>query len=61
MQEGRIRICHVVTDYVATLVGVVIFNVLRFAIVSDIALRHHSLLQFLLSHGVVLSDRKSVV
>jgi len=55
MQEGRIRICHVVTDYVATLVGVVIFNVLRFAVVSDIALRHHGLLQFLLSHGVVLS------
>lgn len=55
MQEGRIRICHVVTDYVATLVGVVIFNVLRFFVVPDIAIRYHGLQQFLPSHGVVLS------
>ena len=55
MQEDRIRICHVVTDYVATLVGVVIFDVLRFAVVPDIAMRYHGLLQFLSSHGVVLS------
>ena len=55
MLEGRMRICHVVTDYVATLAGVVVFNVLRYATVPGIAQRYQGLMQFMQSHGVVLS------
>lgn len=55
MQEGRIRISYVVTDYAATLLGVVVFNVLRYLTVPGLSERYFSIGRFMLSHGVVLS------
>lgn len=55
MKEGRMRISYVVTDYVATLAGVVIFSIVRFYCVSDIQARFASPWQFMGMHGVVMT------
>ena len=55
MQEDRIRISYVVTDYVATLVGVVVFNALRYLTVPGLSGRYAGTGQFMLTHGVILS------
>lgn len=49
------RISYVVTDCVATLVGVVLFNVLRYLTVSDISDRFSDVGAFMLSRGVRMS------
>lgn len=49
------RISYVVSDYVATLVGVVMFSIVRFHCVSDIHVRFSSLWQFMSVHGVVMT------
>ena len=55
MQESRMCTSYVVTDYVATLVGVVVFNVLRFLTVPGLTERYDGIMPFMASHGVVLS------
>jgi len=44
-----------VADYVATLAGVAVFNVLRFLTVPGISERYSGLVSFMSSHGVILS------
>lgn len=49
------RTSYVVTDYVTTLVSVVLFSALRYIMVPDIAERCNSLWRFMQSEGVVMT------
>lgn len=55
MNEKRRRLIYILGDYFSTLLGVVVFSVLRFYIALGVEWQYNSLWGFLMSHGVVLT------
>ena len=53
MQEGRMRISYVVTDYFTTLLSVVLFSIARYYFIPIIPVRVGSLGGFFMTHGVL--------